>query len=117
GAVTLDPDALTALRQYPWPGNLRELKNVLERAVLLSGRNVLRREDLHFDPGGLAAPAETGRDPLAGVTTLAEMEKVMITRAMEAAGGKVADAAQRLGIPRSTLYQKLKALGIPSSRT
>ena len=116
GNVTLHPDALTALRQYPWPGNIRELRNVLERAVLLTDRTELRREDLHFDPGGLASP-DGGADPLTGVTTLAEMEKVMITRAMEGAGGKVAEAAQRLGIPRSTLYQKLKTLGIASSRS
>ena len=117
GAVTLHPDALVALRQYPWPGNIRELRNVLERAVLLTDRTELRREDLHFDPGGLAAPGGNAADPLGAVTTLAEMEKVMVTRAMEATGGKVAEAAQRLGIPRSTLYQKLKALGISSSRS
>ena len=116
GAVSLHPDALAALAQYPWPGNIRELRNVLERAVLLTDRTELHREDLHFDPAGLAAPGSAA-DPLAQVTTLAEAEKMMIVRAMEATGGKVADAAHRLGIPRSTLYQKLKTLGIPSSRS
>lgn len=114
--VTLHPDALVALRQYPWPGNIRELRNVLERAVLLSDRSELHREDLHFDPGGLGAPPPAA-DPLTTVTTLAEMERTMITRAMEATGGKVAEASQLLGIPRSTLYQKLKTFGIGQSRS
>ncbi|HEX7918641.1 MAG TPA: helix-turn-helix domain-containing protein, partial [Gemmatimonadales bacterium] len=60
---------------------------------------------------------EGAADPLSAVTTLAEMERVMIERAMAATGGKVAEAAQQLGIPRSTLYQKLKNLGISSSRS
>ena len=115
--LTLHPDAIAALQCYPWPGNVRELRNVLERATLLTDHAELRREDLHFDPAGLGTTNGPDRDPLAGVTTLAEMERVMIERALGTTGGKVAEAAQLLGIPRSTLYQKLKTLGIPSSRS
>jgi DNA-binding NtrC family response regulator len=114
--VTLGADAIGALQRYPWPGNVRELRNVLERAVLLSDRNELRREDLHFDPGGLASEGSKG-DSFTGEGTLAEMERAMIDKALEATGGRVAEAAQRLGIPRSTLYQKLKTLGITPSRS
>jgi len=114
--VTLGPEALAALARYPWPGNIRELRNVLERAVLLTDRSELRQEDLHFDPAGLATPPGEGGSKTEP-TTLAEMEKAMIVRALEATGGKVAEAAERLGIPRSTLYQKLKSLGISSSRS
>jgi DNA-binding NtrC family response regulator len=114
--MTLHPDAVAALQRYPWPGNVRELRNVLERAALLSDHAELRREDLHFDATSVGG-REGGGDPLAAATTLAEMERVMIERAMAATGGKVAEAAQRLGIPRSTLYQKLKTLGISSSRS
>lgn len=114
--VTLHPEALASLQAYRWPGNIRELRNVLERAVLLSDRAELRREDLHFDPAGVTStPASDAPTP--ELTTLAGMERAMIERAMEVTGGKVAEAAQRLGIPRSTLYQKLKTLGIPSSRS
>jgi DNA-binding NtrC family response regulator len=113
--MTLDAGALAELQRYPWPGNIRELRNVLERAVLLSDRSELRREDLHFDPTSVAAGPGDGGGP--EVTTLAEMERVMVTRALEATGGKVAEAATRLGIPRSTLYQKLKTLGISTSRS
>jgi DNA-binding NtrC family response regulator len=115
---TLREDALDALRRYPWPGNVRELRNVLERAVLLTDRAELRAGDLHFDPAGLVISGETKAvDPLDRVVTLAEMERTMIARAMEVTGGKVAEAAQRLGIPRSTLYQKLKLLDLPPSKT
>jgi DNA-binding NtrC family response regulator len=114
--VTLGADAIGALQRYPWPGNVRELRNVLERAVLLSDRNELRREDLHFDPGGLATEGSKG-ESFTGEGTLAEMERAMIDKALEATGGRVAEAAQRLGIPRSTLYQKLKTLGITPSRS
>jgi len=114
----LQEDALKALRRYPWPGNVRELRNVLERAVLLSDRAELRAEDLHFDPAGLVISGETKAvDPLDRVVTLAEMERTMIARAMEATGGKVAEAALQLGIPRSTLYQKLKTLELPPSKS
>jgi transcriptional regulator with GAF, ATPase, and Fis domain len=114
--LTLHPDAIAALQCYLWPGNVRELRNVLERAALLTDHSELRREDLHFDAAGVGTREPTA-DPLATVTTLAEMERVMIERALAATGGKVAEAAQQLGIPRSTLYQKLKTFGISSSRS
>jgi len=116
--VTLTDEAIKALQRYPWPGNIRELRNVLERAMLLTDRGELRAKDLHFDPAGLNSPTPSGGKPiesLAGVMPLAEAERLMIKRAMEMTGGKVAEAAVILGIPRSTLYQKLKAKGAPSS--
>jgi DNA-binding NtrC family response regulator len=96
----LSPEALSRLQAYSWPGNIRELGNVLERAVLLAGTDVLTPGDLRFesDPGGREA---TGR-------TLREIEEQHVARVLEEEGGNVGRAAQRLGIPRSTLYQKLK---------
>jgi DNA-binding NtrC family response regulator len=117
-AVTLTDEAIKALQRYPWPGNIRELRNVLERAILLTDRGELRAKDLHFDPAGLNAPTPSGGksiDSLAGVMPLAEAERMLIKRAMEMTKGKVADAAVILGIPRSTLYQKLKVKGSPPS--
>jgi DNA-binding NtrC family response regulator len=112
--VTLSDESIKALQRYPWPGNIRELRNVLERAMLLTDRVELRAKDLHFDPAGLNSPTPSGGrsvDSLAGVMPLAEAERLMIKRAMELTGGKVAEAAVILGIPRSTLYQKLKVKG------
>jgi DNA-binding NtrC family response regulator len=102
GEVTLDSGAAVALTSYDWPGNVRELRNVIERAVLQSDRPVLTRADLTFDAG--PTPADVGPSDL----TLAELERWHIERVLREEGGHVARAAQRLGVPRSSLYQKIK---------
>jgi transcriptional regulator of acetoin/glycerol metabolism len=77
---------------------------VLERAVLLSQGPVLRRGDLR-----LAAPAPaSSAPPAAAADTLKQIEWQHITRILDEEGGNVPRAAERLGIPRSTMYQKLK---------
>ncbi|MFY0573383.1 helix-turn-helix domain-containing protein [Cystobacter fuscus] len=97
------------------PGNLRELRNVLERAALLSTHPVLRTEDLDFNAALAAMLPDT---PTASPSesdlslTLREVERRHISRVLAAEGGHVGRAAQRLGIPRSSLYQKLKSLGL-----
>ena len=117
--VTLSPQALSALRGYRWPGNVRELRNVLERAVLLSDAETLQPADLHFDTPGAAA--STGAPAAAaafdGQLTLLEVERRHIEAVLRDVGGKVADAATRLGVPRSTLYQKIRTLGIEVSKS
>lgn len=100
--VRLDPDALRALQEHSWPGNVRELHNVLERAVMFSDRSVLKRADLRFDSA--AAGAAAGDSTL----TLEELERVHIERVLREENGRVAHAAVRLGIPRSSLYQKIQ---------
>jgi len=110
GQVHLEPEAAQALGNYPWPGNIRELRNVLERALLLSDQETVRRRDLRFEnaPEGAALPMTTG-------LPLAEIEKRYILRVLDEQGGHVARAAQRLGVPRSSLYQRLKNYGISLS--
>jgi DNA-binding NtrC family response regulator len=100
---TLAPDAEQALRMHPWPGNIRELRNVLERAVLLSDQQSLSRKDLRFD-------AALGAEPAAENTELSlrELERQHIQQILHKEQGHVESAAKRLGIPRSTLYQKIK---------
>ena len=106
-AFSLSPAAAEALRAHPWPGNVREMRNVLERAVLLGNGPVLGPENLRFDSGGMAgAPALDPR------LKLAELERRAIVAALREENGRVPAAAARLGIPRSTLYQKLKQHGI-----
>ncbi len=100
-AARLDTDAEEALIAHSWPGNIRELRNALERALLLSSSPVLRRSDLRL---GLAS----GRSHQSGSGTLKDVEWQHIRRVLDDEGGSVVRAAQRLGIPRSTLYQKLK---------
>ena len=97
------------LGQHSWPGNVRELRNVLERALLLSGRDLIEADDLRFERPGAVAPEGAGPGaPL----TLEELERQHIARVLHGLGGRVAEASQRLGIPRSTLYQKIKKYGI-----
>lgn len=110
GVPRLAADAERALCDYPWPGNLRELRNVLELAVLLSESGSIRRQDLRLE-GVHALASVAGANDEAGLT-LQEVECRHITRVLRETGGKVEAAAQRLGIPRSTLYQKIRQHGL-----
>jgi DNA-binding NtrC family response regulator len=110
--VSLKADALEAMQRYSWPGNIRELKNVIERAVLLSGSRELSRRDLLFDMQGEVA---AGWRP-EGEMTLDELEKKYVGWMLQECRGKVVEAARRLGVPKSTLYQKLKQYQIEIPR-
>jgi DNA-binding NtrC family response regulator len=118
--LRLSPEAERALTSYPWPGNVRELRNVLERAALLCGRDLLDASDLRFETAAAAAPAgapaATAASPTPSNLTLEELERIHIERVVQELGGRVTEAAQRLGIPRSTLYQKIKRYGIALPR-
>ena len=108
--LELSPGALARLERHPWPGNIRELHNVLERAALLSSGSVLEAGDLGFDfRGGTAA------DSLAGLT-LEQAERRLIERALAEEGGHVERAAAKLGISRSSLYQRIQRHRIVVSR-
>jgi transcriptional regulator with PAS, ATPase and Fis domain len=107
--------ALDALVDYAWPGNLRELRNLLERAVLLCDGSTIGVRELR-----LHARVETVCRSVTGSVsgadtddlTLAELERRHIERVYEAEQQNVQRAAIRLGIPRSSLYQKLARLGL-----
>jgi DNA-binding NtrC family response regulator len=108
-SVSLSADAEAALCAYTWPGNIREMRNVLERALLFADGNVLDRTDLRFD---VAAPPPAGDTQL----TLLELEQRHIIDVLREEQGHVERAAVRLGIPRSSLYQKIKRHGIEVSK-
>ncbi|HEY6244036.1 MAG TPA: sigma-54 dependent transcriptional regulator [Pyrinomonadaceae bacterium] len=111
GELILDEDCIRALQAYSWPGNIRELRNVIERAVLLSDQHCITIKDLHFDGhGSVGAPFLDSR------LTLLELEKQHIERVLQEEHGKVEKAAKRLGIPRSSLYQKIKKHQIGPSK-
>ena len=111
GELELEPDCIKALQAYSWPGNVRELRNVIERAVLLSEQKSIRLKDLHFD--GNTGRQRSYRD---SSLTLSELEKQHIERVLREEQGRVEKAAVRLGIPRSSLYQKIKKYQLNSSR-
>ena len=106
----LSVSAEKALMSYSWPGNIRELRNVLERAALTCASPVIEEKDLGLEHSVIETGACLPCD--APVMTLAEMERRHIARALFEESGRVPQAAARLGIPRSTLYQKIKTYGI-----
>lgn len=101
--VEITGSATAKLCEYSWPGNIRELRNVLERAILLGNSRVLDEASVRFDP--LSLP---GTFAASGVRTLEELEREHIQSVLALENGKVEAAARRLGIPRSSLYLKLK---------
>ena len=111
GEIMLDEASIKALQAYSWPGNVRELRNVIERAVLLSDQRSIGLNDLHFD-----GHAKVGAPFLDSRLTLLELEKQHIERVLQEEQGRVEKAARRLGIPRSSLYQKIKKHQIGPSK-
>jgi len=105
-------EAMELLGAYSWPGNIRELRNVLERAVILA-------KGLWIDPSHLPAyiqsPRGLGRGPAAALpagVTAAEAEKQLILRTLQATDNNKAEAARRLGLDVKTIRNKLKTYGI-----
>ena len=111
--IEISPPAMEALRRYAWPGNVRELKNVIERAILLSDRKLLTPREVRFEAEQGAAESHAPSTNL----TLDELEKWYIETVLREEGGKVEAASRRLGIPRSSLYQKIKKWEIAVSRS
>jgi DNA-binding NtrC family response regulator len=109
GPVEISANARAALRNYSWPGNIRELRNVLERAVLLSDDGVIHNTGLEFEaPAHASSQANSKFDNL----TLKEVERLCIIQALEAEGGNIIRSAKRLGIHRSSLYAKIREYGL-----
>jgi DNA-binding NtrC family response regulator len=110
-------EALTAFKMYNWPGNIRELENLLERLVILKGNGMIGLNDL---PGNIRHPSSPGRvTPLATVADLPTdgtdlraileaVEERMISEALERTGGNKNRAAELLGLNRTTLVEKLR---------
>ena len=104
---TIPTGAMTALAKYHWPGNIRELENLIERSVILS-----QGPDLHVPLGELKAPATSAHN---GVATLEAAEREHIQRVLRETNwviGGSSGAATRLGMKRTTLQSKIRKLGI-----
>jgi len=110
GDFGLSADALRILQRYSWPGNDRELRSVLERAVLLAGSVVLAARDLQLE--GQSRPNLSGNG---SHRTLEEVEREYNEQVLRKEGWRVQSAAEKLGIPRSSLYHKLKQYHISRS--
>ncbi|HUA33630.1 MAG TPA: sigma-54 dependent transcriptional regulator [Candidatus Binataceae bacterium] len=103
----IDDECLDTLRAHPWPGNVRQLRNVIERAVIVSDGQMIRKRDLpeEFRATGTT---DSGFVRIRVGASLDEVEKEMISRTIEFTGGNKTRAADILGVSAKTLYNKLE---------
>ena len=109
------PRALAMLKQYAWPGNIRELQNAVERAVLLGQNPQIEPEDLPHDLGNPAPQVPSAARGRTLKEALEEPERQLIAQALRQHRGNRNQTALQLGINRTTLYKKMKRLGLHAS--
>ncbi len=112
-AQELSADAMDALRSHRWPGNIRELRNMMERVALLVPEPIVKASDLVWQQPVREPTADDPIEwdlPFADATR--EFQIAYIRRHLERAGGSVTEAARKLGLHRSNLYRKMKQLGM-----
>ena len=124
---TFDDEVLSALAAYPWPGNVRELRNQVERVAIMCPGRVVRMDDLSAEVrSGASSIAASKSSPAADVTQAAgkslndarrQMERDLIARTLEKFNWNVSRAAAELGLERTNLHKKMKALGIERKTT
>jgi len=102
--LAFNKGVLEKLKEYHWPGNIRELEHMIERTVILSNGKVIRKKDLLFSPSGKSA--------IDLPETFEDMEKMMIGNALSKHEGNYSAAAAQLGVTRQTLYNKSRRYGI-----
>jgi two-component system NtrC family response regulator len=112
GDLSLTDGASRWLQRLPWPGNIRQLKHLIERTVLMCVKDRIDVEDFEL-PMEMEA-RESPRDalPAAGAMTLDEIEKNMIVKCLERFGGNLSKSADALGLSRPALYRRLEKYGL-----
>jgi DNA-binding NtrC family response regulator len=115
--VTVSQDAMRRLMSYPWPGNVRQLENIVERALTLSpGRSQIEVSDLPievqnaFDPAIASTAVELPAQGIDFDAYIGRIEKALIDQALAKTGGNKRQAAEMLKLKRTTLIEKLKRL-------
>jgi len=129
----IDPDALAAIEAYPWPGNIRELENIIERAVVLADSDIITMTDLpeefqvkyqpkpmrarHSEKSAAAVTStavvrSVSRKSADGDEATTDTEEQILREALRVASGNKALAARRLNLPRSTFFSKCRKYGI-----
>ena len=110
GEISLDERAMQLLECYPWPGNIREMRNVLERAAQIAQHSPLTVRDLELQYAGKASTGSTPKAfPMETSLTMRQLEARYIEFVLAEEEGSIDKAAKRLGISRSSLYTKVKA--------
>ncbi len=113
--LSISPDAMRWIQQLPLTGNIRQLKNLVERTVLVNTHNTLEINDFQANYTPLTKKETPTTLPKVGTMTLEEMEKEMVQRAMDFHKSNVARASRALGLTRAALYRRLEKFGIPFS--
>jgi DNA-binding NtrC family response regulator len=108
----ITPAAMRVLEEFHWPGNIRELENIIERAVALSNGPVLDAADIHLDVSRTRAASAAGAFPPEGLT-LEQFEDEIIREALRRANGNKSQAARLLGLSRNALRYRLSTMGVP----
>ncbi|MGO8697580.1 MAG: sigma-54-dependent transcriptional regulator [Limisphaerales bacterium] len=117
----LSDDALQALKAYHFPGNVRELRNIIERALIECGETAIQPRHLRFMNRDAPSPPPVTNGTTSAPASvlplnLAEAEDALIQRALQKTGGNIADAARLLGVHRTRIYRKLAQEGTRSPR-
>ncbi len=125
GDITLSRDACDLLRRHPWPGNIRELQNAIERSLITSEGTLVTAAHLALPPNPVPAPPVTTPAPAApapsaaetapnvkGASSLEELERAAILEALQRTHGHKTLAAELLGLTRFQLHTRLKRYGI-----
>ncbi len=121
--LSISDEAMRWLKSQNWPGNIRQLRHVIERALLVSGKDILEREDFELTMAmdlEIDARAESHADdrealPQVGTMTLDDIEKAMIVKAMAHHDGNISRVADALGLSRAALYRRFEKYGIRMS--
>ncbi len=105
GEKHVSPETVSHLQKYSWPGNIRELQHAIERAVIMSDKRELTRNDFILTPRKAASPKQEALN-------LDDMEKNAIIAAIEKHKGNLSNVAKELGVGRTTLYRKMSKYGL-----
>jgi transcriptional regulator with PAS, ATPase and Fis domain len=102
---SLSPSVIKRMQKYTWPGNVRELEHAVERAVIMSRSMVLEADDFFLNQGGKEID-ETAVN--LDAYNIEEMERILIRKALKRHNGNITQAAQELGLTRSSLYRRME---------
>ncbi|WP_272149294.1 sigma-54-dependent transcriptional regulator [Tenacibaculum aiptasiae] len=103
--IEFSKEAINAMKNYQWPGNIREIEHIIERAVIITDSNTIQLEDLHFSTKKLNVS-------LGDNLNLEETEKMLIQQAMNKHQGNISKASKDLGLTRAALYRRLEKFGL-----
>jgi DNA-binding NtrC family response regulator len=106
----LSPEALEKLTNYPFPGNIRELENILERALIYCEGGLIREGDIDLHERAGVPPAAVPPSPAGN--RLEELEKQAVMEALAKSGGNRTRAAEMLGVSRKTILNKIRLYGL-----